>query len=309
MSAPSTNGLRWDIISKPIFLGCIAATLFGSILWSKSRENRNPKTIHQNEKNRKLVRDGFVSESNDVDLKAVHEFYNAVQEDPLLYPYFMDVKKDKREGVMRNIACMFHKTLEKQFTTADSLKLQNIHRNLHITDIAYDRFTKLFAHICCKGKSNKLRARMFKSFTRLKSDVCSTRGKLPADLAEFFELLTDSKGCSCDLYSKVEKKHKAHETRVLNKLNTNLHKFSFPRDSAQSLVLDRAKAWNNRATHEQLKKKINKLEDKINILAKLNDELDSRIKVMEPMSPLESQKANFFVTTQKETNSKNCDIN
>jgi len=191
---------------------------------------------------------------------------------------------------MRNIACLFNKTLQKQFSLADSVRLQNIHKNRKITDLAYDRFTKLFAHICCKGKNDKLRARMLKSFARLKTEICSTTGKQPVDLASLFELLTDSKGCFGDRYIQTENKQNTHQNRVLNEFNTNLPMISFPADSAQSLVLDRAKAWSKRSTHEQLKKKIDKLEDKIIRLANLNHELDARIKAMEPMSRVDHHK-------------------
>jgi len=283
-------------MSKPVFFGCIAGTVVSLILWGMNRGSRHKKKTHQEKKNRKLGWGGYVPDSNDVDLEAVHEFYKAVQESPLLYEYFMNVKAEKREDVMRNIACLFHKTLQKGFAPADSVRLRNIHKNLNITDEAYNKFTKLFAHICCRGKSDKLRARMLKTFAMLKSEICSTTGKQPVDLASFFELLTESKGCSRDLVQ-VETKQKTCVNRITGEPNVKPKWVSFPRDSAQSLVLGRAKAWNNRSTHEQLKKRIVELEAKINRLAKLNHALDARIKLMEPMSPVEHRKGNFFIAT------------
>jgi len=279
-------------MSKRVLLGCFSGTVVALILWGMSRGSRHQKTIKQEKKNRKLDWGGYVPDSDEVDLEAVHEFYNAVQENPLLYEYFMEVKAGKREDVMRNIACLFHKTLQKGNSPADSVRLRNIHKNLKITDEAYNKFTKLFAHICCRGKSDKLRARMLKTFAMLKSEICSTTGKHPVDLAGFFKLLTDSKRCSKDL-TQVDYTQKA---RVLREPNTIHDQVSFPPDSAQSLVWDRAKAWNNRSTHEQLKKKIVELEAKIHRLANQNELLDARIKEMEPMSPLEQRKGNFFVT-------------
>jgi len=296
-SAPSAKGSRWADITKPVLLGCVAgSTLVGAILWGVSRRNRHPETIHQEKKIRKpLGWGGFVPDSNDVDLEAVHEFYKAVQESPLLYPYFMNVKAEKREDVMRNIACLFHKTLQKQFSPADSVRLRDIHKNLNITDVAYNKFTKLFAHICCKGKSDKLRARMLKSFAILKSEICSTTKNQPIDLSGLFQLLNDS-GSTRDNNYRDDTKRKTHTKTVLHEHNTTPHKVSYPPDSAQSLVLDRAKAWNNRSTHEQLKKKIVELEAKINRLSSLNNALDARIKVMEPMSPVEHRKENILNT-------------
>jgi len=293
--APSAKSLRWGIISKRLFLGCISSTLVGLILWRLRNRTKRPKTIYQGEKkNRKLGWGGFAPDSNDVDLEAVHEFYKAVQESPLLYPYFMNIKAEKREDVMRNIACLFHKTLQKQFSPADSVRLRDIHKNLKITDVAYNRFTKLFAHICCKGKSDKLRARMLKSFATLKSEICSTTGKQPVDLASFFELLTDSKSSPSDQDSPIESNQQTDMKNNLNDQITNPQKVFFPRHSAQSLVLGRAKVWNNRSTHELLRKRIVELEDKITQLANLNHGLDARIKAMEPRSPVERRKRNFF---------------
>jgi len=298
-SAPSAKGSRWADITKPVLLGCIAGTLVGAILWGLSRKSRHPKAIHWEKKYKKqLGWGGFVPDSNDVDLEAVHEFYKAVQEDPLLYPYFMNVKAEKREDVIGNIACLFHKTLQKQFSPADSVRLRIIHKNLNITDAAYNKFTKLFAHICCKGKSDKLRGRMLKSFAILKSEICSTTQKQPINLTDFFRLIIDC-GSIRDIYSQVDTKRETHINSVLDENNHSPHKVSYPPNSAQSLVLRRAKAWNNRSTHEQLRKKIVELEAKINRLSSLNNSLDARIKVMEPISPVEKRKENFFNTTKE----------
>jgi len=292
--APSAKGLRLADITKPVLLGCVAGTLGVAILWGMNRKSRHPKAIHWEKKNKKqLGWGGFVPDSNDVDLEAVHEFYKAVQEDPLLYPYFMDVKAEKREDVMRNIACLFHKTLQKQFSPADSVRLRHIHKNLNITDAAYNKFTKLFAHICCKGKSDKLRARMLKSFAMLKSEICSATEKQPITISDFFRLITNC-GSIKDIYSPVDIKRKTSNHRVLRENSNSPHKVYFPRDSAQSLVLGRAKAWNNRSTHDQLRKKIVELEVKINRLSSLNHSLDLRIKAMEPISPVERRMGHFF---------------
>jgi len=297
--APSAKSLRCGLLSKRVFLRCVTSTLVGFILWRLRRGTRNPKPIHQEEKkNRKLGWGGFAPDSNDVDLEAVHEFYKAVQESPLLYPYFMSIKAEKREDVMRNVACMFHKTLQKQLSAANSVRLRDIHKDLKITDVAYNQFTKLFAHICCKGKSDKLRARMLKSFAMLKSEICSTTGKEPVDLASFFELLTVSKGSPGDQGSPIENKQQTNLKNSLNDPISNPQKVFFPRHSAQSLVLGRAKVWNNRSIHEQLRKRIVELEDKITQLANLNLGLDARIKAMEPRSPVKHRKRNFFVTTR-----------
>lgn len=286
-SDPSAKGLRWENITKPVLLGCVAGTLVGTILWGISRKSRQPKAIHwekEKKNNKQLGWGGFVPDSNDVDLEAVHEFYKAVQEDPLLYPYFMNVKAEKREDVMRNIACLFHKTLQKQFSPADSVRLRNIHKNLKITDEAYNKFTKLFAHICCKGKSDKLRARMLKSFARLKGEICSATEKQPITLSDFFRLIVEC-GSIRDIYSPVDTKRKTHINRVLHDNNTN---------SARQLVWGRAKAWNNRSTHDQLRKKIVELESKISRLSSLNHSLDVRIKAMEPISPVQNRTGDFF---------------
>jgi len=109
----------------------------------------------------------------DVNIEAVHEFYLAIQEDPLLYPYFIDVKVDKREGLMQKIACSFYRMVrEGNFTTTSLKRLRDIHHKMQINEAAYYHFTNLFAHICCKGKRDKLRARMLETSEMLKEYVC-----------------------------------------------------------------------------------------------------------------------------------------
>jgi len=215
----------------------------------------------------------------DVDLEAVHEFYQAVQESPLLYPYFMDVKQEKRENVMQKIACSFHKALQQHHTLADSERLISIHKNLNIDEIAYNEFTNLFAHICCRGKSDKLRARMLKSFAKLKSEICtSSRESKPADLSSFYEMLNsnsklDASVSPLEVGSPVESDQK-------NSFQDPRTRFS--PDSPVSLVMRRAKVWNDKSRHKQLLKKIMELENKISQLVGTIQTLNVRIKALEP---------------------------
>jgi len=235
------------------------------------RESRHPKTLYKKSKDKKLGCGGIPADGSEVDLEAVHEFYKAVQESPLLYPYFMNVKADKREDVIQNIACSFHKTLQKEFSPEDSLRLRNIHKKLNITDNAYNRFTKLFAHMCCKNKNDKLRARMLKAFSELKSEICSASVKHPIDLTSFFELLTDSSASTTHPKNQSESNGETLPNKFVNEQKNK------PCDLTRCLVLERAKAWNNRNTHEELVKKISYLETKASQLVSLNNEIYARL--------------------------------
>jgi len=210
------------------------------------------------------------SRTLEVDLAAVHEFYQAVQESPLLYPYFMDVKKEKRENVMQKIACSFHKALQHHHTMADSESLVSIHKNLNIDETAYNEFTNLFAHICCRGKSDKLRARMLKSFAKLKSKICTTSvEKHPANLAYLYGMLnlnskSDASVSPQDLDQVERERNTGPGTRFLP-------------DSARQ-----GKVWNDKSPHKNLLKKITELESRINQLVDIIQALNVRLQVMEP---------------------------
>jgi len=107
-----------------------------------------------------------------VDLEAVHRFFTEIQESPLLYPYFMHLKVEKREDLMQKIACSIHKALgQGAIAPEHSEKLKKIHIKLGVDEKAYAEFTKLFAHICCQ-KSDTQRARMLKTFAKLQKYIC-----------------------------------------------------------------------------------------------------------------------------------------
>jgi len=257
---------------------CLSGTLLGSIIWrnKKWRKNLGNRSEKRN-KTKKLGWGGSVPDSTEVDLAAVHEFYEAVQGCHLLYPYFMKVKAENRENIMQKIACSFHNTLQKQHTPADSIRLKAIHKDLNINEDVYNRFTYLFAHICCRGKSDELRARMLKTFALLKSEICLSSNEQPCDIASFFEMLH-----SQSEYSSPQPEAGESGTPVAKDLDNNVQgSVWFPCESPRTMVLERAKAWNNRSSHGQLLKKITKLEKNITNLADLNCKLDRRIQAME----------------------------
>jgi len=146
----------------PSFPYCLAGTLLGGFaigvfkwLWRRNYKE-------EEEQNKGV----------DVDLEAVHRFYTEIQESPLLYPYFMHLKVEKREDVMQKIACSFHKALGQVEIAPEHLeKLKKIHIKLGVDEKAYAEFTKLFAHICC-NKSDTQRARMLKTFAKLQKYIC-----------------------------------------------------------------------------------------------------------------------------------------
>jgi len=279
MSLTPSTKIGGSISSRALTtIVCLSGTLLGSMFWGIKWWRKNLENKSQiKEKTKKLGWGGSVPDSTEVDLAAVHEFYEAVQACHLLYPYFMNVKAENREKTMQKIACSFHKTLQKQHTPADSIRLKAIHKDLNIKEDVYNRFTYLFAHICCRGKSDELRARMLKTFAMLKSEICLSSSEQPCDIASFFEMLHSN-----PQYSYPQREAGESGTPVAEYLSKNVQdSVWFPRECPRTMVLERAKAWNNRSTHGQLLKKITELEKNISSLTDLNCKLNMRIQAME----------------------------
>jgi len=293
-SAQSVKCFKWTDISKPIFLSCVAVSAFGSILWRRSKESRHSKEMQEN-KNIKLGCGRILPDNSEVDLEAVHEFYNAVQESSLLYPYFMHVKVDKRKNVMQNIACLFYKTLQNDFSQNVSTRLRNIHKKLNVTDNAYNQFTKLFAHICCENKSEELRARMPKAFSELRSEICLASVIHPVDLTSFFEFIADSCTSTKYLNSQVKNRVETLANQVKNDPKNKPYLISCPRASTKSLVLERAKAWKKRIAQDDIEKKIMELEIKVSQLVNVSNDLYARIEAVEEQHNMANHKSSCAV--------------
>jgi hypothetical protein len=152
--------LRHKILSFPRCIACsfLVAIAIGLLRWFWRH---------------KIKKEEELPKGLDVDLEAVHKFYTTMQESPLLYPYFMHIKEEKREDVMQKISCSFHKALNQVVVAPEHLtKLQKIHSKLGVDEKAYAEFAKLFAHIYC-NKSDEQRAKMLKTFSKLQKYICT----------------------------------------------------------------------------------------------------------------------------------------
>jgi len=198
----------------------------------------------------------------DVDLEAVHKFYNRIQESPLLYPYFMHLKVEKRENVMQKIACSFHTALRQDVVAPEHLeKLKKIHNKLGVDEKAYAEFTRLFAHVCC-NKSDKQRARMLKMFTKLQKYICPGVVNQASSIVDFIK----------------------SKNRALSNPDSGQQKQTVTQ--IQGLVYTKSgDAWTEESGEDhvskQLYKQISDLENLLEYLVKVNKALDARLKVLE----------------------------
>jgi len=196
----------------------------------------------------------------DVDLDAVHRFYNHIQESPLLYPYFMHLKVEKRENVMQKIACSFHTAMRQDVVAPEHLmKLKKIHNKLGVDEKAYAEFTRLFAHICC-NKSDKQRARMLKMFTELQKYICPGIVNQTSSMVDFF------KG--------AESKNRALSNPECGQQKQRVTQI-------QGLVVTWREGGGEDDVCKQMYKQISDLEKLHEYLVKVNKALDARMKVLE----------------------------
>jgi len=249
------SALRHKRLAGP---SCIAGLMLGVIATWVLRRLWRQKGKKEEELSKNLV----------VDLEAVHQFYTKIQESPLLYPYFMHIKKEKREDVMQKISCSFHKALNQVVIAPEHLtKLKKIHTKLGIDEKAYVEFTKLFAHICCH-KSDEQRAKMLKTFLKLQKYICTEVVNQADSMVDFFRL---------PVYGSMSRFYRAEfgqqvqtVTQIQGLVDSECNKFD---------------AWGERSfvgeTVKQLYKQISELENTHAHLLKVNKALDARMKVLE----------------------------
>jgi len=250
------KALLWSWRTEvPSFPVCLAGALLGGVALGLLKRLWSHKSKYNDE----------LSKGLDVDLEAVHRFYNHIQESPLLYPYFMHLKVEKRENVMQKIACSFHTALGQEVVAPEHLKkLKKIHNKLGVDENAYAEFTRLFAHICC-NKSDKQRARMLKMFTKLQRYICPGVVNQASSMVDFFKM-ADSK------------------SRVPSNSEFGQQKQTVTQ--IQGLVdTERGNAWSEETGEDdvskQLYKQISDLENLLGYLVKVNKALDARMKVIE----------------------------
>jgi len=251
----SIKAFREKIPSVPV---CILGTLIGGVAIGVLKWLWKRRTKEEEE----------MAKGLDVDLEAVHRFYNEIQESPLLYPYFMHLKVEKREDVMQKIACSFHKALDQVVIAPEHLKkLKKIHNKLGIDEKAYAEFTKLFAHICC-NKSDTQRARMLKTFAKLQKYICPGVVNQASSMLEFFIIP------SSESRARLKRSESGQQLQTVTQIQGLV-------DSECGDASGNCTCACEDETVKKLYKQISDLENLHDYLVKVNKALDARMKVLE----------------------------
>jgi len=121
----------------------------------------------------------------------IEEFCNAIKDSPGLNPYFMGLDRDRLWSKCTKMAEYITTVSNKKILTpADTEFLKKIHHRMDISETTYDDFTRLFAHICCRSKSDACRKKMLSLFSLLKAHICPLAGS-EKTYATFCEVISN----------------------------------------------------------------------------------------------------------------------
>jgi len=180
------------------------------------------------------------------------------------------------------MASYFTRVLNKdKITPADTEYLKKIHRRLNIKETSYDLFTSLFAHICCRNKSDARRKKFLSTFSLLKAPVCPIAGSGKV-LAAF-----------CGVISNLDPVARKEEP---DKKVGCAWSDSFPDPSTCNFLksngeLSRSEIWNEKAQYFHLRKRLRKLEKMITVIHCRSKRMEERIANLENESR-KQQKSN-----------------
>jgi len=209
--------------------------------------------------------------------EVVKVFYQKILESPELYPYFMTLRPNglwtKCERMAKYFSCIYNKDI---ITPADTLQLKKTHHGLNISEAAYDEFTKLFAHICCRGKDDNCRRRMLRINNLLKAHICPSAGK------------QKNLGIFCKVISQVNPireytKDDEERTRVTSRFD-KVSRFSVENTKVGHLFFDREEVWNEKAQAFHLRKRMRNLEKILHNIHKKCDAMEKRVTELEGSS-------------------------
>jgi len=201
----------------------------------------------------------------------IEEFYDAILDSPELYPYFMELRPNGLWRKCNKMASYFTRVLNKDIITpADTEHLKKIHHSLKITERSYDVFTSLFAHICCRNKSDARRKKFLAMFSLLKAHVCPIAGS-KQNLDAFVGVIS-----KLPVARKVEddKKQDFSWLDSFPELNGNC----FFRSNGE---LSRSEIWNEQAQYCHLRKRLRKLEKLITVIRYKSKRMEIRIANLE----------------------------
>jgi len=211
------------------------------------------------------------SDSSVISSHSIKEFYDAILESPELYPFFMELRPNGLWRMCNKMANYFSRVLGKdRITPADTEYLKKIHHSLNISEASYDRFTQLFAHICCRNKSDARRKKMLSTFALLKAHICPNAGA-SKNLFAFCKVISSLP---------VAKKEEKRKTKSTSWLDT------FPEPSAGCFLKSTgeyasSEIWNQPAQYFHLRKRVRELEKLMTVIQYKSKRMEVRIANLE----------------------------
>jgi len=213
--------------------------------------------------------------------EVIEEFYDAILNSPELYPYFMELRPNGLWRKCNMMASYFTRVLNKdKITPADTEHLKKIHRSLNIKETSYDLFTGLFAHICCRNKSDARRKKFLSKFSLLKAHVCPIAGN---------DKIWDA---FCGVISNLHS-DSASRKEELEKKSGCASSDSFP---VLAVALSRSEIWNEKAQYFHLRKRLRALKKQITVIYHRSKRMEMRIANLE----MESRKQQKFTMQQRD---------
>jgi len=210
-------------------------------------------------------------DSSVISSDSIKEFYDAILESPELYPFFMELRPNGLWRMCNKMANYFSRVLGKdRITPADTEYLKKIHHSLNINEASYDRFTQLFAHICCRNKSDARRKKMLSTFALLKAHICPNAGA-SKNLFAFYKVISNLP------VAQKEEKHKPKSTSWLD---------TFPEPNAGCFLKSTgeyasSEIWNQPAQYFHLRKRVRELEKLMTVIQYKSKRMEVRIANLE----------------------------
>jgi len=189
---------------------------------------------------------------------SIEEFYCAILNSPEFYPSFMNIHRKRLWRKCNKMASYITLVSNKNIITpADTEYLKKIHHRMNINENTYDDFTRLFAHICCRNKSDFRRRKMLSLFSLLKASICPVAGS-GKNFAAF-----------CKVISNLDPVHCNPEPR----------NNSFFRSDGQQLGC--TEMWNEQAQKFHLRKRLRQCEKLITVIQNRTERMEMRIAKLE----------------------------
>jgi len=211
------------------------------------------------------------SDTSVITKEIIKEFYDALLESPELYPFFMELRPNGLWRMCNKMANYFSRVLGKdRITPADTEHLKKIHHSLNISEASYDRFTQLFAHICCRNKSDARRKKMLSTFALLKAHICPSAGA-SKNLFAFYKVISNLPVAT-------------KEERSKKKSNSWLDTFPEPNAGCflrSTGVFGSSEIWNQPAQYFHLRKRVRKLEKLMTVIQYQSKRMEVRIANLE----------------------------